>query len=101
MPFIRTNEAHELAVAVEDRPDAGTFDERRFARGARHCHREQAAFHDGLLDLADDLQVVGRPGEMKRLREVDFAEELEVARRLQPARGFGYRRQVADIAASG
>ena len=40
---------------------------------------------DHLLDLPDDLRVVGRPGERKSLREVRLTEEPEGARRPLPA----------------
>ena len=36
--------------------------------------------YNGLLDLLNDLNVIGRPSEMKRQREVGFAKVLEVTR---------------------
>ena len=42
---------------------------RRFAAAARHGHCKQPAVQHGLFDLADDLQVVGRPCQVKRERE--------------------------------
>ena len=52
----------------------------RLAAAAGHGHREQPAVQHGLFDLGDHLQVVGRPGQVEREREVRLAEEAEIRR---------------------
>ena len=99
MPFVGADQADELAVAVEHGPDAGALADRRLAAAARHGHREQSAAQHGLLDLADHLQMVGRPRQVKREREVRFAEEPKVGRRPLLAFGIHHLGQLADVAA--
>ena len=77
--FAGPDQGDELPVPEEDGPEAGALGDRRLAAPAGHGHREQAAVQHGLLDLGDHLQVVGRPRQVERLREVRFAEEPEAA----------------------
>ncbi|WP_165701152.1 hypothetical protein [Crateriforma conspicua] len=61
VPFVTSDQANEVAVAVEHCPDAGDFGEGRFAGAASHRQREQTTANHSFLDLRDDLQVVRRP----------------------------------------
>jgi hypothetical protein len=51
-----------------------------------------------LLDFADDLQMVRRPGQMKSAREVDLAEEFEIFLGARLPRDVSDRRQFTDVA---
>ena len=61
MAFVATDEAYELSVAVEHRPNACAFADAGLATTARHRHREQSTSKHRLLDPTDDLQVIRRP----------------------------------------
>ncbi|QYU66488.1 serine hydrolase [Leptolyngbya sp. 15MV] len=96
--LVRSNERHELAMPVEERPQARHLAQARLTRAARHRHREQPALEHRLFDLGDDLQVVVGPLQMERLPEVRLAEEPEVLRGPRAPHGVRDGRQVADVA---
>jgi hypothetical protein len=58
MAFVTADQANELAVAVEERPDAGALADRRLAAAPRHGHGEQATSQHRLFDLGQHLQMV-------------------------------------------
>jgi len=75
MAFVATNEAYELSVAIEHRPNACAFADAGLATTARHRHRKQSTSKNRLLDPTVDFQVIWRPWQMECLREVGFAKE--------------------------
>ncbi len=75
--LVRADQADELPRAGQDGPEAGGLAEGGLAAAARHGQGEEPALEDGLLDLADDLQVVGRPLQAEGQREVFLAEGAE------------------------
>src|SRR5688500_8346478 len=100
MAFIRANQAHELPMAMQQRPDTGHFAQAALAAPPRHRHGEQSTFEYCLLDLADDFEVVLRPFQMKGCGEVRFAEEAEIAPSSFLAIGIDDFGQRADVSAS-
>ena len=60
---------------------------RGLAAAPGHGHREQPAVQHRLLDLGDDLQVVGGPGQVERLREVASRRRSGTSRRHAPCVG--------------
>ena len=61
MTLVATDETYELTMAVENRPNTSTFTDGGLAAPSGHCHREESPSQNGLLDPADDLQVIIRP----------------------------------------
>lgn len=97
--FIGTDQRHELPVPVEHRPETCRLAERCLAAAARHCHCEETAFDDCLFDLGDDLQMVFRPRQVEREREVPLAEGPEVMLTVGLALRIDNIRQLADVPA--
>ena len=97
--LVAADECHELPVPVEERPEAGRLAEARLSRAAGHRHREEPALEDGVLDAADDAEVVVAPGEPEGLREVPLAEGAEVGSARGLPRGVGHLGKLADVAA--
>jgi hypothetical protein len=85
-------------MPVEHRPDAGAFADRGLAAATGHCHREQTAADDRFFDLADDLEMVGRPRQMERERKVGVAEVAEVRSGAFFTFGVPNVGQLADVA---
>jgi hypothetical protein len=97
--LVASDQRHELPVSVEERPEASRLAEARLPRAAWHGHREESALKDGVLDAADDAEVVLAPGEAEGLREVALAEGSEVGAARALPRGVGHLGQLADVAA--
>ena len=51
VPFVTADQAHELAMTVEDGPDASTLTDRRLPAASGHRHGKQPAMDHCLFDL--------------------------------------------------
>ena len=80
MPFIAADQTYEVAMTIEHCPNTCDFSNRAFTTAACHRQGEQTSMHDGLLNLIDDLDMVRRPGKMKRERKVCLTKVPEVTR---------------------
>jgi hypothetical protein len=99
VPFVRANQADELAVPVQRCPDAGHLAQAALTGAAGHRHCEEPTFQHRFLDLADDFEMVVRTGHMKGRGEVALTEEAEVAGSARFPFGINDLRQSADVPA--
>jgi hypothetical protein len=97
--FVAADECDEVAVAVENSPDAGAFADRGFAGTSGHSHRKQSAAKHRLFDLVNDLDVVVGPRQVEREREIGITKVAEVRGGFRLAFGISNLRQLADVAA--